>query len=265
MAQRGRRSIASLNVVPLRPATIRIAPPAALANKAQRSLFASVVTNNAHLRPADADMLGLYVQAVLKAHVLAKRTTRIRSGFGTRHRESPRCGRQNSGSPFNRKCCPMPLAASAQTPPRLAAITTRCPWMTTMIEPDKVHRSPSSEPRQTPNEFHAIDREALDRALETTLAEPDQGRVDQVRSTLAEDGWFSAASFCSYHQQCESLDLGSWLTPPCHADKSDIQIHRGDDKALQLLKRMLRHGVSLYDPTPLASLEAAKLRSPRKR
>jgi hypothetical protein len=136
--------------------------------------------------------------------------------------------------------------------------------MATMADPDTYPRSATSEPRQTPNDFHKIDREALDRALEMTLAETDLGRPEQVRAMLAEDGWFYAASFCAYHRQCISLNLASYSTPPCHVDEDDIRPHRGDDKALTLLKQMLRHRVSLYEPEPLKAIEARKTK-PRKR
>jgi hypothetical protein len=62
-----------LTVVPLDVQPLRISPPAEL-TKAQRAIFASIAANNAHLRPADSVMLGLFVQAVTKSQSLAKKS-----------------------------------------------------------------------------------------------------------------------------------------------------------------------------------------------
>jgi hypothetical protein len=106
----------------------------------------------------------------------------------------------------------------------------------------------------TEDDFDAVDREALNRALQLTLAEGEQGRAEQVRSMLTEDGWYYAASFCAYHQQCQALNLKPWESPPCHVDGDKFRDR--DHDAVRLLKRMLSHGISRYDPTPIDSIEA---------
>lgn len=103
------------------------------------------------------------------------------------------------------------------------------------------------------DDFDAVDREALGRALQLTLAGDDQGRAQQVRSMLVEDDWWYAASFCAYYQQCRALNLKPWESPPCHIDEEDRD---RDPDAVRLLKRMLSRGISRYDPTPIDSIKA---------
>ena len=50
------------------------------------------------------------------------------------------------------------------------------------------------------------DLDALELAIEQTLAEDDKGRVEQVTHMLEED-WWHGATFASYHRQRESLHL----------------------------------------------------------
>jgi hypothetical protein len=119
----------------------------------------------------------------------------------------------------------------------------------------------------TINDVDKVDLEALERALDLTLAEKDQGRVEQVRAMLAEDGWHEAATFATFHRQTEHLQLAPWEEAPCHIDPDHIDaiISRGPDNnnafgAAKLLKRMLAHSISQYDPSPIDALAAAKRR-----
>ena len=106
----------------------------------------------------------------------------------------------------------------------------------------------------TEDDFDAVDREALIRALQLTLSDDESGRAEQVCSMLTDDGWWYAASFCASHRQSAALNLKPWESPPCDADEDNP---RGRDRdAVRLLKRMLSHGVSRYDPTPVDSIEA---------
>jgi hypothetical protein len=106
----------------------------------------------------------------------------------------------------------------------------------------------------TKDDFNVVDRAALDRAIELTLAEAD--RVQQVRNMLAERGWWEAASFCAYHQQMKALALRPWESPPVHVDENNPR--ERDYDAVRLLKRMFSNGVSQYDPTPIDSIAAAR-------
>jgi hypothetical protein len=107
----------------------------------------------------------------------------------------------------------------------------------------------------TEADFHEVDREALNRALSLTLAERDQDRVAQVKRMLKEDGWYAAASFAAYHRQTDALGLEPWQSPPCAVIENDPQI-----EAVKLHRRMISYGVSIYDPDPIAAIEARQRR-----
>jgi hypothetical protein len=100
-----------------------------------------------------------------------------------------------------------------------------------------------------------LDREALDRCVALTLAEPDKGRVEQVRSMLADRDWLDVAQFCSYHRQIASLKLLPWEDPPCVAGTGR------DDKAARLAGQLLTAGLSVFEPDPARALKAVKARA----
>jgi hypothetical protein len=115
------------------------------------------------------------------------------------------------------------------------------------------------------DEFDAVDRAALVLAIELTLQETDQGRVQQVRSMLHDPdrSWDETAHFCSYHQQMNALNLHPWELPPLsiYPDDADYMKIRGRQvtpEAVTLLKRMLDAGISRYHPDPLAALAAVE-------
>jgi hypothetical protein len=96
------------------------------------------------------------------------------------------------------------------------------------------------------------DRAALELALQETLTEKDQGRVEQVRSMLRDRPWFEVARFAAAHRQCLALNLQPWELPP-------VWVGVGEDPAAdRLWKRMRRAGVSKYHPSPIAACEAAE-------
>lgn len=71
--KRGRRSTASLNVIPININRARvIKPPVALTN-AERDIFDDTARINTHLTAADATLLAAYAQAVCKSFRLVKR------------------------------------------------------------------------------------------------------------------------------------------------------------------------------------------------
>jgi hypothetical protein len=74
MTQRGRKSAASLNVVPLGNVTRQRIVPIVPLSKPARKIFDSVVSNNPHLRAPDAEMLTVYAQSVHMSMLLAKKT-----------------------------------------------------------------------------------------------------------------------------------------------------------------------------------------------
>src|SRR6516165_2927170 len=101
------------------------------------------------------------------------------------------------------------------------------------------------------------DRAALDLALQQTLAEKDQSRVDQVRSMLERRTRLEVSQFCSFHRQIAALALKPWELPPCLGDYDGAPGGR-DEQAWALLKRMRKAGLSRWDPDPLAAVEAAE-------
>jgi hypothetical protein len=108
------------------------------------------------------------------------------------------------------------------------------------------------------------DLAALELAISLTLAEKDEGRVEQVTHMLEED-WWHGATFAAYHRQTNSLHLKLWERPPCCCDEDKIiaadadDIH-GDRPALVLLQQMLDLGISRWHPDPVAAIEAARHR-----
>jgi hypothetical protein len=119
-----------------------------------------------------------------------------------------------------------------------------------------------------------IDREALTHALEIVRNRPekeDPGRRAQVDRLLQEQGWFTAADFCCYCCQSELIRPRLWQPIPADIDPADLEtiLARGDDglggeyAAARVLKRMLRAGLSRYEPEPLKALAEAKRRAPR--
>jgi hypothetical protein len=118
-----------------------------------------------------------------------------------------------------------------------------------------------------------IDREALTRALEIVRNRPekeDPGRREQVDHLMKHEGWFTAADFCCYCCQSEVIRPRLWQPIPADIDPADIEtiLARGDDglggeyAAARVLRRMLRAGLSRYEPEPLKALAEAKRRAP---
>ena len=101
-----------------------------------------------------------------------------------------------------------------------------------------------------------IDRAALELALEQTLAEKDQGRVEQVRTMLQRRTRLAVSQFCSFHRQIEALKLRPWEMPPCLGDLDNGSGR--DAQAWRLLKRMRKAGVSRWHPSPLEACQKAE-------
>jgi|SoiMethySBSTD1v2_1073268.scaffolds.fasta_scaffold716126_2 hypothetical protein len=108
----------------------------------------------------------------------------------------------------------------------------------------------------TEEDFDEVNREVLNRALQLALPEDEQAHKDQIKSMLAEDGWYYASSFAAYGQQCRALGLTPWESPPCHCDEDNPR--ERDHNGVRSLKRMLSHGVSRWDPYPVAAIEATR-------
>ena len=102
------------------------------------------------------------------------------------------------------------------------------------------------------SELSALDRAALQRCVDLTLAEPDQGRVEQVEGMLASNQtWLETALFCSFHRQIAALHLMPWELPPCSG---------GQPQADALADKLIKAGLSQFEPDPAEALRTVKAR-----
>jgi len=108
-----------------------------------------------------------------------------------------------------------------------------------------------------------IDRQALRRAFDLARQHDEQHRA-QIDAKL-EDGepWESIAAFAAYCCQMRSLGLKPWQAPPCQCDGiiSPENSYGGCVEEVSLLQRMLKAGISRYEPEPLAALEIAEAKA----
>jgi hypothetical protein len=108
----------------------------------------------------------------------------------------------------------------------------------------------------------ALNEAAAKRALQLTLAEPD--RHKQVSEKLKTEGWEEAAWFSVYHQQNRSLALRPSQNPPvaleCDWESFDgilANPNHADYPTAALTMLLIKHGVSVFSPTPITDLEEA--------
>jgi hypothetical protein len=103
------------------------------------------------------------------------------------------------------------------------------------------------------------DREALTRALEMARAESKQERA-HFDALLSRQGWEEAALSACFVCQSRTLKLRPWQAPPVHVHDDEVTGpsygHRPEEIALR--RRMLAAGLSVYEPDPIAALEAAE-------
>jgi|SRR5215831_18160582 len=110
------------------------------------------------------------------------------------------------------------------------------------------------------------DPEALTRAIEIARNSGEPGLREQIDRLMERDGWGATAEFCVYCCQRELIRPRLWQPTPADIDPAEIEtiISRGNDgvngnfAAATLLKRMLRAGLSRYEPRPVEALAAAK-------
>jgi hypothetical protein len=105
--------------------------------------------------------------------------------------------------------------------------------------------------------LHPVDRNALERAIEITKAE-SPGRARQIANKLKHEPWREVAEFAASCCQHRALATRPWELAPISVDEAD-PIPDGDDhrrtgRAIKLLRRLLRAGLSRYEPSPLTAL-----------
>jgi hypothetical protein len=71
---------------------------------------------------------------------------------------------------------------------------------------------------------------------------------------LEERDWFEVARFASYHQQVKNLRCTPWESPPCWIG-SDASV---GPQYLEIGRRLVQAGLSLFEPDPLKALQDAK-------
>jgi hypothetical protein len=115
-------------------------------------------------------------------------------------------------------------------------------------------------PAKTDEEMMALDHDALDRALETALKDPE--RRDRITRKLTTEHRRSVARFASYGLQIEALGLLPHQTPPsyleCDYEKFDDILAQPDDAdyaCVRLFLALWRHGVSAFEPDPIGALK----------
>jgi hypothetical protein len=107
----------------------------------------------------------------------------------------------------------------------------------------------------------AVDREALERAIELAKAEGPAQR-QQIDDSLRERGWDRTARFAAYACQDSNLKLRPWQMAPCQL-RGDVDAclaatghdYRGRRQAALLLKRLLAAGLSRFEPDPETALK----------
>jgi len=100
-----------------------------------------------------------------------------------------------------------------------------------------------------------IDRDALERALAMACREsPEQAA--RYEEMLRLKPWQEVCESAAYSMQLKTLRLKPWQCPPCDCRSDEIGLGYGNSRGEVLLRRrMLKAGVSLYEPDPIAALE----------
>ena len=109
-------------------------------------------------------------------------------------------------------------------------------------------------------ELSAVDRDALQRCYDTVRAQGSQAaaHLDHIERT---SGWREAAESASFGLQCRSLKLKPWEAPPsCTKDNEvDATLWAHKPKEIELRRRLLVAGLSLFEGDPEAALAAKAL------
>jgi hypothetical protein len=116
------------------------------------------------------------------------------------------------------------------------------------------------------NHLTAIDRDALERAIQLCRSESPR-RAQQIDAQFSRgQSWAEIAKTCAFRLQLDALRCTPWQFPVCHYDADDLEWASrephdnpsGHRAAVELLQRLLAAGLSKYEPDPIAALERAE-------
>ena len=115
--------------------------------------------------------------------------------------------------------------------------------------------------------MNATDHDALVRAIAAAGGE-DAGRARQIDAKLADEPWEDVARFAASCAQSRSLGLMPWQGVPFRADLRHLDRPfddpRGERQAAELLQRLLKLGLSRFEPDPIGAIAEAEQRKPVK-
>jgi hypothetical protein len=102
-----------------------------------------------------------------------------------------------------------------------------------------------------------VDRAALQRALDEARREPSC--AEQLSEMLTDRPWEEVAKLAAFGCQCKALRLQPWEIPPCEITDADIS--REHLEAQTMVRRLIKAGLSRWEPDPEGALRRAKERS----
>ena len=104
-----------------------------------------------------------------------------------------------------------------------------------------------------------IDREALERSI--VIARRDPAYAKSIDSKLAAgDDWFDVAVGASYHVQ---MLISIWPLGRARLFLLTSRTPRRDEVAAELLDRLIKCGISRFEPDPLEALKEREIGPPR--
>jgi hypothetical protein len=111
-----------------------------------------------------------------------------------------------------------------------------------------------------------VDAEAFTRAIKLYRG-MSRENSEQVDFWQKRDGWLQAARYCAANCQKSLVRPKLWLQLPMYIEPSDIETiiaqgpdRRGKYQAARMLRKMLRAGLSRYEPQPIEALKALAIR-----
>jgi hypothetical protein len=115
----------------------------------------------------------------------------------------------------------------------------------------------------TDEQYYELNEAAGEDAVRLSLEDPE--RRDQITNDLKSEPRGEVAMSCIYHHQIETLDLKPWQTPPSYLDldleKFDDILAKPDPNSdyttVLLTLKLIKLGVSVYSPDPIAALKNA--------